>query len=416
MEILENCKLYKLNKIKAIYKILCIPIEAQQKNYDFDSLYTFKYLKKSKKDKKDKKEDTPKISKDERLRKYIDVKKRVVLLLEDRPIDFNSSEYRVIVNIKQEWLKKSQKKFHKLIAKELNNIPFLHSTIKHKSFSTNAYEHIGEKYVLTIDLKNFFTCITRDRLAKSLKFLLKIDSDIAAYYSKLLTSPSDKPPYNNEQYNLGQGLPSSPILAFVCNFSLFNYINDLAKSYNILMTVYVDDITFSSDEPISQHFINKLFGLFKQNGMKINETKFHLNKKNSLKKITGVNIIDGKPKIPSRKHEEIMYQYNTLQNIVEIKSFDEYLYFYNLYLKFTGNYQFLINVECKNAEGKKVIKPQYYKYRDFIIKNDKFFPRGKNKKNKNLEYTANNLPEKDKITLEKSYNELLSYVNSNKKT
>lgn len=402
MKILENCKLFKLNKIKTIYKILNIPVEAQQKNYDFDYLYDFKYLK------KDIKNSNNKISKKERFENYIDVKKSKISLIEDRPSDFDKSKYRVIININQEWLKKSQKKFHKMIAKELNNIPYLHSTIKHKSFATNAHKHIGEKFTLTIDLKNFFTCISREILAKNLKTLLKIDSDIAMYYSNLLTSPSDKPPYNNGQHNLGQGLPSSPILAFLCNYTLFEYINDLAKLHNTLMTIYVDDITFSSNLPISQDFIDKLFGLFKQNGMKINKSKIHLSKNNSFKKITGVNIIDGKPKIPSRKHEEIKVQFNTIERLITIKSFAEYLYLYNLYLKFTGNYQYLIEVECKNGQGKKVIKPQYQKYQNLITEYDKFFPRGKNKKNKNIEYNVDNLPKKDKICLERAYYELIN--------
>ncbi|MFR7881424.1 MAG: hypothetical protein ACLU5J_08120 [Christensenellales bacterium] len=105
-----------------------------------------------------------------------------------------------------------------------------------------------------------------------------------------------------------------------------------------------------------------------------------------------------------------MTQYKTLLNIVNIKSFKDYLYYYNLYLKFTGNYQYLIEVECKNGQGKKIIKPQYQNYQNLFQTLINFFPRGKNKKNKNIEYTVNNLPQTDKISLEKSYNELHNYM------
>lgn len=84
MKILENCKLFKLNKIKTIYKILNIPIEAQQKNFDFDCLYDFKFLKKDIKD-------NNKISKEERCEKYINIKKLIPQLIEERPSDFNKS-------------------------------------------------------------------------------------------------------------------------------------------------------------------------------------------------------------------------------------------------------------------------------------------------------------------------------------
>ena len=86
MKILENCKLFKLNKIKTIYKILNIPIEAQQKNFDFDSLYDFKYLKKDSKD-------NNKISKEERFEKYVNIEKSIPQLVDERPGDFNKSKY-----------------------------------------------------------------------------------------------------------------------------------------------------------------------------------------------------------------------------------------------------------------------------------------------------------------------------------
>lgn len=215
---------------------------------------------------------------------------------------------------------------------------------------------MGENYFLKLDLKDFFTYVEKPLVKSRLKNFLNIDGDVADFYSNMLTSPKDKPPFNEGVFNLGQGLPSSPILAFLCHKSFFDYLYEICKLDNINMTIYVDDIAFSSNKPITQNFINILFGLFKMNGLKINKKKFRYYKKEGTKKITGIFIKNGKPMVPSKKHEEIKSQYEFLvYKIYNLENIDDYFFTYNIFLRFAGNVQHLITSEC-TIDGKVNIK------------------------------------------------------------
>ena len=57
---------------------------------------------------------------------------------------------------------------------------------------------------------------------------------------------------------------------------MFDYMYLKAQENGLKMTVYVDDVVFSSDKPIPQKFINTLFSIIKQNGMNIKRKKVHL--------------------------------------------------------------------------------------------------------------------------------------------
>lgn len=93
-------------------------------------------------------------------------------------------------------VKKSQKIFNKILVniildekvrgqKQKSIIPYLHSAVKQRSYYTNAKAHIGDKYVLAIDLKDFYPSVTRYKLFLFFKKHFNISSDIAMFYSVL---------------------------------------------------------------------------------------------------------------------------------------------------------------------------------------------------------------------------------------
>ncbi|CAM4260807.1 reverse transcriptase domain-containing protein [Erysipelothrix aquatica] len=393
--------LKRLNKKKTIYSLFEFPKAASNKDYDFSNNYEFRYLAK-KKDDINRKE-----RKLERLTGYIQLQDSDKdALMRSRPKDYDKNSYRTIVNYSNssDWLKKAQKKIHKYIVKELGEVEYLHSTIKSKSYATNAFQHRGENYTLAIDLKNFFTYVSREKLQYTLKDFLQIDSDVAFLYSSMLTSPVDEPPHHGGKYNLGQGLPSSPILAYLCHASLFEYIYNNSLKEEITMTVYVDDVVFSSVKPIPQHFIDRLFGLFKRNGLEINKDKIRLYMNGSTKKITGTYVSPQKLSIPNRKHEELHNLYQTLKEKKEkIETMDDYLFLYNIYLKFSGNYQYLIQVECRGEDGKISVNPRYKKFEKLNNELNILFPRGLKKKKKKTPYSKENMYFEEYKQLEEKY-------------
>ena len=261
--------------------------------------------------------------------------------------------------------------------KQKSIIPYLHSAVKQRSYNTNAQVHVGNKYVFAIDLKDFYPSVTKYKLYLFFKNEFNVSSDIAMIYAVLSSCKSDE-----GTYKLGQGLSQSSTLAFLVNYRLFNYLYYYSKENNIEMSIYVDDVIFSSDSPISQIFIDKLFGIIKGNDMSIKRDKVHNYKNDSIKKITGVYVNGKKTRVANNKHYELDTQYKYLKNhIIKIKNINDYYKIYNLYLKFYGNYQHIQMVEGRVHD----------RYFNFIKKYDIFFPKGINKKQKNINYQKGNI-------------------------
>lgn len=392
-EVLKNCSLFNLNRKKSIYIIFGIPKFAQNSKYDWGKNYTFLYRKKH---------NNLKITKSDRLKSYIEPRCHEKVL-SIKPIDYNSKDYRIIVNFNRNslWLKKAQQKFNKLIEKSLGKIDYLYSSLKNKSYIGNAKEHIGSKYVLAIDISNFFTNIGKEKVKMTLKKYLSLDGDVADFYSKMLTSKANDDK-NCEIFNLGQGLPSSPILAYLCNKKFFDYLKELCDSYCYKMTLYVDDLTISSDVKFNQAFINRIFGLFKENGLPINKKKFRNYKSSSSKKITGIYISKNGSRVPYKKIEETYTQLDFLKSSIKngVSSFDEYLNIYSIYLRFLGNVDFI-----EQATNKKIIK-----FRKFLNDFSKYFPLGIGKTDK-CNYSIKNISASDKKKLFNGFNKIYSLSN-----
>jgi len=384
----KNSILFQLNSKKTICKRLKIPFKYSTPDIDISHFYSFLYLKK-----KEKSNCMIKETKNLRHQSFVCSKNTSKQILTNRPSDFNSHRYRILVSINKEfeWLKKSQRLFHKHLVNYID-APYLHSTVKNKSYATNALEHCGDaSYIFSIDIRSFFTLVDRKKVAFTIMDILKVEKDVAAFYANLTTSPKDEPPHHNNEFNLGQGLPSSPILAFLANRDLFDYLYLYAKDNDVLMTLYVDDLTFSSKNEISQLFIDRIIGLIQRAGLLINRLKIKNSRVESVKKTTGVFISRGKPKIPSRKHEELNIQHSYLCKFLPtINDFELYFVAYNIYLRFMGNLQFLYQVECRSKDKTIQIPNKYRKYDMFTKDYGSFFPLGIAKTNK-FEYSKNNI-------------------------
>ena len=174
------------------------------------------------------------------------------------------------------------------------------------------------------------------------------------------------------------------------------------------MTIYVDDIVFSSVSAIPQDFINRLFTLFKKNGLNINRKKVARIKNDGVKKITGGYVTQNEVRVKNSKREEIYVIYGELVNKINgFSTFEEYFDIYNLFLKFTGNYYHLAEVEFK-VNGKYIVPVKYSKYYRLIKDFGVFFPRGINKLNNRSPYSKTNVKKDDLDKFNKAYQLLLA--------
>lgn len=180
------------------------------------------------------------------------------------------------------------------------------SGIKGRSYADNAAIHTGDKsrHLFKIDLTAFFPSIRRETVYNFFKRDLQCSSDIAkilANFSTIdlckakLCDPDSIFSFLNtkhvKNYNhLISGAPTSQILSYLVNHDMFDELQKLSRGNNTTMSVYVDDITFSSEYYISKRFKDSVLQIIKKYGYRISTKKVKSYTKLYPKLVTGVII------------------------------------------------------------------------------------------------------------------------------
>lgn len=145
----------------------------------------------------------------------------------------------------------------------------------------NAKMHANKKYVLNIDLKDFFPSITAFRVKEMFMTSQFGYSENIATALALLTTFEGKLPI---------GAPTSPVISnFICKQLDANLIDFALKSH-LTYSRYADDLTFSSNSKIEQESILAIRELIVQNKFEVNEKKFRLQTSNRKQTVTGITV------------------------------------------------------------------------------------------------------------------------------
>lgn len=155
-----------------------------------------------------------------------------------------------------------------------------------KGIITNARIHKNKKYLLNIDIANFFSSINFGRVQgyfnKSQEFMFS--KEVSTIISQLVCYAKKLP----------QGAPTSPIISNL----IFNIVDlrilSLAKKYRLSYTRYADDMSFSTNNRAFKtdhiEFIKELKVLLKNSGFDINESKTRLEYYSSRQEVTGLTV------------------------------------------------------------------------------------------------------------------------------
>ena len=193
-------------------------------------------------------------------------------------------------------IKGIQRKLSTLLLEVYNPKFYVHSFCLDKSIVSNASEHIRKRFVLNIDLKNFFPSINFGRVrGMFMSFPFNFPENVATLLAQLCC-------YNNK---LPQGAPTSPIVSnFICA-RLDSHLYKLAKGNGMKYSRYADDLTFSSNlntlpVQIAQRkytghkreieISEKLNNIIHQNGFEINLKKVRLSEEFMNQKVTGITV------------------------------------------------------------------------------------------------------------------------------
>ncbi|ORO42095.1 retron Ec67 family RNA-directed DNA polymerase/endonuclease [Streptococcus oralis] len=167
-----------------------------------------------------------------------------------------------------------------------------HAFEKGKSIITNSQMHRNKKYILNIDLKNFFDSFNFGRVRG---FFIK-DKDFAVS-PEIATVIAQIACY---QGKLPQGAPSSPIITNLITRILDYRIVKIAKKYRFTYSRYADDMTFSTNRELNSNklraskeldnFLTELEEVIVSSGFEINPQKTRLSNNMQRQEVTGLVV------------------------------------------------------------------------------------------------------------------------------
>ena len=207
-----------------------------------------------------------------------------------------------IISAPDSELKEIQTKLSNLLQDCLNNIRenlkednhFSHGFERKRSIITNAEKHKSKKWVLNIDLCNFFDEFNFGRVRgyflKNNNFSL--NTELSTLVAKIAC----------HQDKLPQGSPCSPVITNLILFSLDRRLSNFCNSVGCTYTRYADDITVStnkkefpmeiikSQDDKSITLNKKFLKEITSSGFKINYNKLRLLDKKNRQEVTGLTV------------------------------------------------------------------------------------------------------------------------------
>jgi retron-type reverse transcriptase len=160
-----------------------------------------------------------------------------------------------------------------------------------RSIVENASQHIGQNYVLNLDLSDFFTSITANMVEHNL-----VKLGIAPLVARDIASICTYPMVNDHHVVnvVPQGAPTSPVISNICSMTLDNRLSGLARRFHLIYTRYADDITFSSNHNVYKKdgaFMEELNRIIAECHFTINPQKTRLQKRGSRQEVTGLTVV-----------------------------------------------------------------------------------------------------------------------------
>ena len=174
-------------------------------------------------------------------------------------------------------LKKIQKKIATRILNRISYPHYLHGGIRDKnsprSIYSNSQVHLGNSFILLLDVENFYPSITSGHVKTIFKDFLGFSDKVSFLLSELLTKDGKVP----------QGACTSSHLANLAFWDvepkIYSYLSELGFSYSR----FADDITISSkheaDARTITNIVSKVVGMLASKGCKLKRSKFHVRRR-----------------------------------------------------------------------------------------------------------------------------------------
>jgi RNA-directed DNA polymerase len=172
---------------------------------------------------------------------------------------------------------------------------------------TNANKHLGNPWMLNLDLEDFFHQVSRDKVAQIFAgppFHFK--RDIPDFLADLCTY----------QGRLPMGAPTSPVLSnFACREMDMNlYL--ACKDKNFVYTRYADDMTFSGPQALNEESVAGLSKIIEDSGFRINARKSKIFGPDDPKVVTGLLLQEKEATLSPEYLDLLGQEIQSLHNIM----------------------------------------------------------------------------------------------------
>lgn len=155
---------------------------------------------------------------------------------------------------------------------------------------SNARPHTGKKFVMNIDLADFFPSISANRVKQLFAgSQFGFTGELPIVLALLCTFKRSLP----------IGSPVSPVIANFISMELDLELMQACKEKGINYTRYADDLTFSSELYFDQERIQAIRNVIVKHGFRINENKFRVQSKQGKQTVTGL-LVNKKPNVDRR--------------------------------------------------------------------------------------------------------------------
>ncbi|MBL7810592.1 MAG: RNA-directed DNA polymerase [Bacteroidetes bacterium] len=159
---------------------------------------------------------------------------------------------------------------------------------KSRNIISNARRHVRKKFLLNIDLKEFFHSVKENRVRQIFESKLgKKDPLLVLLLSKLVTLNGRLP----------MGSPTSPVISNLALLDTDWELEALCSNLQLEYTRFADDLSFSSNQRITTKDIQLLKQVIRYHGFEINREKVKLYGPEDTKWVTGL-IVEETVKLP----------------------------------------------------------------------------------------------------------------------
>jgi retron-type reverse transcriptase len=158
---------------------------------------------------------------------------------------------------------------------------------------TCATPHRRKRFLWNIDLRDFFAFVTEARVVEVFH-RVGYPAEAAQYLAKICTLEGQLP----------QGAPTSPALSNQVLLPVDEKLAVFCRKNKVCYTRYADDLSLSSDSPISQEFQAEVQQILSERGFEVNPKKSRLVGPACQRQVVGLTI-NRKVSIPRKTRRRI---------------------------------------------------------------------------------------------------------------